>query len=87
MSRTANALRHILERHAEDSVVVVAHDSVNRALMLQLLDQPLAAYWRLLFEPCGVSEIDIVAGRVQVRRLNETVHLFEEGRTAASLLD
>jgi hypothetical protein len=26
---------------------MVGHDSVNRALLLQLLDQPLAAYWKL----------------------------------------
>jgi broad specificity phosphatase PhoE len=28
-------------------VVLVGHNSVNRALLRQPLDQPLSAYWRL----------------------------------------
>jgi len=75
VSRTANALRYVLEQHATETVVLVGHDSVNRALMLQLLDQPLSAYWRLIHSPCGVTEIDIVAGDIEVRRVNETSHL------------
>lgn len=49
VARTANALRLVLERHASETetVVFVGHDSVNRALLLQFLDQPLSAYWRI----------------------------------------
>ena len=39
---------------------MVAHDSVNRALLLQLLDQPLAAYWKIVQDPCSLNEIEIV---------------------------
>ncbi len=53
----------------------VGHDSVNRALLLQLLDQPLSAYWRLSLDPCGVSEVDTVAGQARARRINEIGHL------------
>jgi probable phosphoglycerate mutase len=62
-------------RHAQETLVLVAHDSVNRALLLQLLEQPLSAYWRTMHAPCGISEIDINAGQAQVRRMNETAHL------------
>lgn len=79
VSRTADAIRQAIERHAQDTIVFVAHDSVNRAFMLQLFDQPLSAYWRMLHEPCGVTEIDITEGRVQVRRMNETFHLLAAG--------
>ena len=75
VGRAANALREVIERHAAQTVVMVGHDSTNRALLLQLLDQPLSAYWRLDQSPCGVSEIDIENGRVRVRRINETWHL------------
>jgi len=49
VARTANALRFVLERHTSktETVVFVGHDSVNRALLLQLLDQSLSAYWRI----------------------------------------
>lgn len=74
-ARAADALRFVLERYPERIAVMVGHDSVNRALLLQLLDQPLSAYWRLAQDPCGISEIDVVDAQPCVRRLNETQHL------------
>jgi phosphoserine phosphatase len=77
VARTADALRFVLERHTSetDTVVLVGHDSVNRALLLQLLDQPLSAYWRIAQAPCTLNEIDIVERRVLILRINETRHL------------
>jgi len=48
---------------------------MNRALLLQLLDQPLSAYWRLGQAPCCINEIDVVGGRITVVGGNETQHL------------
>ena len=75
VARTADGLRTTLERHPGEAVVLVGHDSVNRALLLQLIDQPLSAYWKLAQDPCTLNEIDIVGGRVQVQRINDTSHL------------
>ena len=75
VARTANALRTVLARHRTDTVVMVGHDSVNRALLLQLLDQPLASYWKLAQDPCTLNEVDIDGGEVTVRRINDTSHL------------
>jgi phosphoserine phosphatase len=75
VARTANALRLVLERHPDETIVLVGHDSVNRALLLELLDQPLAAYWRVAQDPCCINEIDIVGGKIRIQRLNETHHL------------
>ena len=75
VARTADALRFVLAQHAADTVVLVGHDSVNRALLLQLLDQPLSCYWRLVQSPCCINEIDVVEGRIAVQRINETHHL------------
>jgi phosphoserine phosphatase len=75
VARSAEALRFAFGHHSGDTVVLVAHDSVNRAMLLQLLDQPLSAYWRLAQEPCCINEIDVAGGRVQVIRVNETGHL------------
>jgi probable phosphoglycerate mutase len=75
VARTSNALRMVLARHPDETVVLVGHDSVNRALLLQLLDQPLSAYWRVAQDPCCINEIDATGGRVNVRRINDTQHL------------
>ena len=76
VARAADALRQVIDRHPDQVVVMVTHDSVNRALLLQLIDQPLSAYWRLAQDPCAVSEIDLVGGRPLVCRVNETGHLL-----------
>jgi probable phosphoglycerate mutase len=76
VARAADALRFVRDRHTDQVVVMVGHDSVNRALLLQLIDQPLSAYWRLAQDPCAVSEIDLHDSRPFVRRINETAHLL-----------
>jgi probable phosphoglycerate mutase len=75
VARSADALRLMLERHTGETVAVVAHDSVNRALLVQLLDQPISCYWRIAQDPCCINEIDILGGHVRVRRINATSHL------------
>jgi probable phosphoglycerate mutase len=75
VARTANAIRFILERHPDDVVVMVGHETANRAILLQLLDQPLSAYWRLAQEPCAINEIEITDGRVRVDCINDVSHL------------
>lgn len=70
--RAANVLRLVRERHAGETVAVVGHSIGNRALLLQTLDQPLSAYWRLGQDPCSVSEIEIAGHVTTVKRLNET---------------
>lgn len=83
IARTADTLRMVVERHPDDAetVVLVGHDSVNRALLLQLLDMPPAAYWRITQAPCTINEIDISGDRVRALRINETGHL--DGVTAS----
>jgi broad specificity phosphatase PhoE len=75
VARVAEALRSVLLRHPGQTVVMVGHDSVNRALLLQLIDQPLSSYWKLAQDPCCLNEIDIEGMRVEVRRVNDTSHL------------
>ena len=75
VARTSDAVRTVLVRHPGQAVVMVGHDSVNRIILMQLLDQPLAAYWKLAQDTCALNEIDIEGGTVLVRRINDTSHL------------
>lgn len=75
VARTADVLRRLLDDHLLETVAVVGHDSVNRAILLQALQQPLCAYWRLAQAPCGINEIQLDHHRAQVVRMNETAHL------------
>ena len=76
-ARAANVLRLVLEQQAGLTVVLVTHDSVTRALLLQTLGLPPGAYWQATQDPCGVSEIVYHGYRGAVRRLNETQHLAQ----------
>ena len=53
-------LVRLSDKLADGPVVLVGHDSVNRALLLKLLEQPLSAYWRIAQGPAALNEIDIV---------------------------
>jgi phosphoserine phosphatase len=75
VSRAADVLRNVLQRHRDQTVILVSHDSVNRALLTQVLDQPLSAYSRIVIEPCGITEIELVDNIARVLRVNETQHL------------
>jgi probable phosphoglycerate mutase len=73
--RVADALRFCIERHAEQDLLVVAHDSFNRVLLMQALRLPLAAYRSITQAPCALSELSYDGGQLAVTRLNETGHL------------
>jgi phosphoserine phosphatase len=75
VARAADALRCVLQRHREQTTIVVSHDSVNRALLIQVLDQPLCAYSRIVIDPCGITEIEFDRSNVRVLGVNETQHL------------
>ena len=75
VARSSNVLRLVRDRHRQETVVAVGHNSGNRALLLQALDQPLSAYWRLAQDPCAINEIEILEHGTTVHRFNETYSL------------
>jgi phosphoserine phosphatase len=75
ITRAADTLRHAIERDLTETIVMVGHESINRAILLQVLDQPLSAYWTLVQDPCAISEIEFAAESVKVLRVNESTHL------------
>jgi phosphoserine phosphatase len=74
-ARAADTIRLVLEHHHDETVVLVGHESVNRAILLQILDQPLSAYWRLAQDPCALNELDVTHSHARVLKLNDTSHL------------
>lgn len=57
--------------------IVVGHDGVFKVALLALLDLPLARFWMLPFALCGISVVEIRAGRPRLRLLNSTDHLAD----------
>jgi len=73
--RALSALRDVVDRHPSDTIVLVAHDSVNRVILLHALGLPLSRYWRLGQHPCAINEIDLLGDGSVVLSMNETGHL------------
>jgi probable phosphoglycerate mutase len=73
--RVADVVRHVIDNHPGNTIVLVGHDSTNRALLLQALGLPLSRYWGIAQDPCGLSEIVLNDDGMSVLRMNETAHL------------
>lgn len=77
-ARVGRAVRLILDRHGPGAtVILVGHDSVNRALLCVALGLPLARYWRLRQEPCALNVLEFADDDFVVRLINGTEHLAE----------
>jgi probable phosphoglycerate mutase len=76
LARVAQALRLIIDRHRQQTVVLVGHDSVNRVILLHALEMALARYWRLGQEPCAINLLEASADGFIVHSMNETGHLL-----------
>lgn len=60
--------------------VIVGHDGVFKVLLLTLFDLPLERFWMWSMDLCGITVIELRAGRPVLRAHNLTAHL-------ATLLD
>jgi probable phosphoglycerate mutase len=60
--------------------IVVGHDGVFKVLLLTLFDLPLERFWMWTSDLCGITILEVRAGRPVVRAMNLTEHL-------AALLD
>jgi broad specificity phosphatase PhoE len=76
LCRATGVLREMIRQHPDETVAVVGHDSVNRVLLLHVLDLPLSRYWRIQQHPCAINEIDFVAGCFTVISLNQRDHIL-----------
>ena len=74
-ARSVSAMRDVIARHTNDTVVLVGHDSVNRVILLHALRLPLARYWRIAQRPCAINELGFAEGDFTILSLNDTWHL------------
>jgi broad specificity phosphatase PhoE len=62
--------------------VLVGHDGVFKVVLLALMDVPLDRFWSFPFALCGISVVELRAGRPRLRAHNLTDHLapFDDER-------
>lgn len=72
--------KEILPRHANQTLLVVAHSGINRALISTAIGLPPDLYQAVHQSNCGISVLNFAAGfgaPVQLESLNITAHLGE----------
>jgi probable phosphoglycerate mutase len=73
--RCLRAIREIASRHPEDTVVVVGHTVINRAILLGALSLKNRRFWDLRQEPCAINAIETDGRSFVLVSMNDTCHL------------
>lgn len=55
--------------------IVVGHDGILKVALLALLDLPLARYWAFPYQLCGITVVEVLAGRARLVAHNLVEHL------------
>ena len=76
-NRVRGAYENLLEHHAGETVVWVAHGGPIRVLLCQVLGLPLRDHWKLMVDPGSRSELRIYTQGAILARLNDTHHFSE----------
>lgn len=74
-ARAVASMSEIVARHEGDTIAIVAHGGVNKAIMLTALEAPLSSYWRLRQHNACINILEYEGERVRVLVINETSHL------------
>lgn len=78
-TRAMNAINEIVRRHesnGESRVVAVAHGSIIRTILCDILEIPLKNLWRLNQFNTAVNVMRIDGGNFTVSLINSTAHLY-----------
>ena len=63
--------------------ILVGHDGVFKVTLLTLFDLPLERFWMWTSDLCGISVVELRAGRPVIRAMNLTEHLAGLGEDVA----
>jgi broad specificity phosphatase PhoE len=73
--RSMIALQRITERHSEDTVGIISHRVICKAMILCIMGLPLSRFWDVRQDTCAVNIFDYQNGRWIIELLNDTCHV------------
>jgi probable phosphoglycerate mutase len=76
--QAANFWQGVLPKHENETILIVAHNGINRALISTALNIPPNRYHSIQQSNCGVTVLNFAGGfgdGVQLESLNQTSHL------------
>ena len=73
--RAREALEDIATRHEGKTVLIAAHDAVNKVLLCDVLGLPLGSFWQVKQDNACINVLEKENGRWRLVLLNHTAHL------------
>ncbi|MCI4446252.1 MAG: histidine phosphatase family protein [Candidatus Aminicenantes bacterium] len=74
------AIKEIVAKHLEETVVCVGHTVINRLIILGLLELDKNYFWRIKQDNCALNVIEKKGDIFICTTLNETGHLLWQGK-------
>lgn len=74
-ARATRTFANLARRHPDETIVVVAHETVNRVLLLHVLELSLARFWGI---PQATGAINVISAdhtSAEVQTMNDVHHL------------
>lgn len=76
LARITSALYPLLRTYSHQTIAIVAHDTVNRVLLLHALELTQRAFWKIAQDPGAINVLDYDREhQFTVRSLNDSGHL------------
>lgn len=85
-ARVLPAVRAIIAAHPGETIAIVAHGAVNKAVLLSVLGLPLESYGRMAQDNAAFNVLEWDGDAVRVAAFNQTGHL-EGPRPRADTLE
>jgi probable phosphoglycerate mutase len=73
--RGLTSVLELVARHAGETLVLVGHTVINRAILLGMLGLDLDRFWRLRQDTCALNIVEWDGADFTVGSLNDTCHL------------
>jgi len=73
--RSMAAIHDIVEKHPNQTVLVAAHDAINKVIICGVLEIGLKNFWRVKQDNTGISILEFYEDTARVCTLNDTCHL------------
>lgn len=74
-ARSMEAFREYAERHAGQTVLVAAHDAVNKAVLCDILEIGLSHFWQIKQDNTCINVFEYQDGKWRLVLMNSTTHL------------
>ncbi len=78
-ARAMKAIKRILSEHANDTVVIVAHRVVNKAILCAVLGIDTSHFWRIRQDTCCINIFEDSPHGYVIFHLNDVCHLKNLG--------